>query len=279
MADTAALIDALKRALRARRINYSQVAARLELSEASVKRLFSRGGFTLERFEEVCALAGTTLVELARETESGKDVVSQLTLEQERAIMRDRRLLLVAVCALNHLSVEEMVSLYELSKAECIGLLLELERIRFLELLPENRIRLRVTHAFTWRPNGPIQQYFKAKAQNEYFGANFDGAAETMLLVNAMLTPATVSLMNSKLRRLANEFAEFHDDCKRTRLGERRSVTLLLALRPWELEDFRELRRPRRVSGGEDRDRAPSAAVAAGSWLAAGGDNGRSSRE
>jgi hypothetical protein len=28
-------------------------------------------------------------------------------------------------------------------------------------------------------------------------------------------------------------------------LGERRSVTLLLAFRPWELEDFRELRRPR----------------------------------
>jgi hypothetical protein len=246
MADTSTLTDSLKRALRARRINYSQVAQSLELSEASVKRLFSKGGFTLERFEQVCAMAGTSLLELARESDSGRDAVSQLTLEQERAIMRDRKLLLVAVCVLNHLGLEEITNLYDLTKPECIRLLLELERISFLELLPGNRIRLRVTHAFTWRPNGPIQQYFKAKAQNEYFQGAFDRPEETMLLVNAMLPPSMIGVMNSKLRRLANEFAEYHEDHKRMPLGERRSVTLLLAFRPWELEDFRELRRPRK---------------------------------
>lgn len=266
MADTTALIDALKRALRARRINYAQVAARLDLSEASVKRLFSKGGFTLERFEEVCSLAGTTLIDLARESADGKDSVSQLTLEQERAIMRDRKLLLVAVCALNHLTVDEMVRLYEVSKPDCIRLLLELERIRFLELLPENRIRLRVTHTFTWLPNGPIQQYFKAKAQNEYFRANFDKPGETMLLVNAMLSGSAVTLVNSKLRRLANEFADLHEEHKRIPLGERRSVTLLVALRPWELEDFRDLRRAPRPTGAASASTAPAQALIATPW-------------
>lgn len=245
MAETQALVDGLKRILRARRINYVQVAEKLALSEASIKRLFSKGGFTLERFEEVCALAGTSLVELARDTGCGRDIVSQLTLEQERAIMRDRKLLLVAVCALNHLTVEEIVALYDLTKADCITHLLELQRIQFLELLPENRIRLRVTHTFSWLPNGPIQQYFKAKAQNEFFAANFDKAGESMLLVNAMLSETAIGMMQSKLRRLANEFAEMHADQKRLPIGDRRSVTLLLALRPWELADFQELRRAR----------------------------------
>lgn len=245
MAESNTLIESLKRALRARRISYAQVAQGLDLSEASVKRLFSKGGFTLERFEEVCKLAGTSFMELAREAERGKDVVSQLTLEQERAIMRDRRLLLVAVCALSHLTLDEIVATYDLTKADCIRLLLELERIRFLELLPENRIRLRVSHTFTWLPNGPIQQYFKAKAQNEFFRAHFDRPGETMLLVNGMLTAAGAGLVISKLRRLANEFAELHENQKHLPLGERRPITLLLALRPWELEDFRELRRPR----------------------------------
>lgn len=266
MAETAVLMDALKRTLRARGINYAAVARKLEISEASVKRLFSRGGFTLERFEEVCSLAGTSFAELARETESGKDCVSQLTLEQERAIMSDRKLLLVAVCALNHLTVDEMVATYTLTKAECINLLLKLEKIRFLELLPENRIRLRVTHTFTWLPNGPIQQYFQAKAQTEYFRARFDQPGETMLLVNGMLTEGTRSIMLSKLRRLANEFAELHEDEKRRPLGERRSVTLLLCLRPWELEDFKELRRQKpdaRKPNGYD--------VMAASRMASGG--------
>jgi hypothetical protein len=39
-----------------------------------------------------------------------------------------------------------------------------------------------------------------------------------------------------------------HEEHKRLRLGERRSVTLLLALRPWELQDFMDLRRERRAA-------------------------------
>lgn len=256
MADTSSLTNALKRALRARRINYAQVASALDLSEASVKRLFSRGGFTLERFEQVCALAGTSLVALARESESGRDAVAQLTPEQERAIMRDPRLLLMAVCALNHLTLDDVIGRYAITKAEGVRLLLELQRIDFLELLPENRIRLRVTHAFRWLPNGPIQQYFKAKAQNEYFRSPFDRPGETMLLMNCMLPQSMVEHMASRLRRLANEFVELHEDHKHLPPGERRSVTMLLAMRPWELDDFQALRRPRPDGGTSGRSAA-----------------------
>ena len=52
------LIDALKRELRKRRITYKQVAAALDLSEPSVKRLFAGRFFTLERLEKICELLG-----------------------------------------------------------------------------------------------------------------------------------------------------------------------------------------------------------------------------
>lgn len=243
MIETTALMDALKRALRAKRITYAEVARQLDLSEASVKRLLSRGGLTLERFESICKVAGISMVELVRETGRGKDAVSQLDLAQERVIMSDVRLLLVAVCALNHLSVDDMVAIYELSKAEVIKLLLRLEKIDFLELLPENRIRLKVARTFTWLPNGPIQQYFKARAQNEFFRALFDGDNEIMLLSNATLPPATQALLVKRLKRVANEFAELHEEARHLPLGERRGTTLLLAMRPWELDEFHELRR------------------------------------
>lgn len=245
MAEVAVLTEALKRALKQRRLNYEHVAKELGLSQASVKRLFSKGGFTLERFEQVCALAGTTLGGLARETVRGNDVVSQLEPEQERAIMSDRKLLLMAVCVLNHLTLEDIVRGYEITKAEGIKLLLRLEQIRFLELLPENRIRLLVTHTFSWLPNGPIQQYFKARAQNEFFRARFDRENEVMLLVNGLLSAGTQSTLASKLKRMANEFGEQHEDEKHLPLGDRRPITLLLAMRPWELDEFRELRRPK----------------------------------
>jgi hypothetical protein len=157
--------------------------------------------------------------------------------------MADPRLLLVALCALNHLSLEQMVQTYALSKSECIALLVKLDRIKFLELLPNNGIKLRVTRAFSWLPNGPIQQYFKARAQREYFGSNFDRAGEVMLLVNGMLSKASSEQMIARLRRIANEFADMHHADAHLPLGERRPASLVVAIRPWELEEMRALRR------------------------------------
>jgi len=49
--DTGLLVETLKRVLKGRGITYAQVAERLRLSEASVKRMFSRRDFTLQRLE------------------------------------------------------------------------------------------------------------------------------------------------------------------------------------------------------------------------------------
>jgi len=243
MKKAVAVVDALKRALRARGVTYADVAKALRLSEASVKRLFSSGHFTLERFEQVCEVARTSLSELAKSIDDGSEDITQLTLEQEREIMADHKLLLVALCALNHLTLEQMTQTYEVSKAECIRLLVALDRIKFLELLPNNRIKLRVTRAFSWRPNGPIQQFFKARAQNEYFGSPFDQPGELMVLVNSVLSKASTEQVIAKLRRVANEVADLHHADAHLPLGERRGATLLVAMRPWELDEFRALRR------------------------------------
>ena len=243
MQQTGAIVDALKRALKARGVTYAQVAQALRLSEPTVKRMFASGNFTLARFEQICNLTRTTIGELARSAEGDKDEVSQLTPEQERAIMADRKLLLVALCALNHLTLEQMVQAYSLTKAECIGLLARLDRIKFLELLPGNRIKLRLTRAFSWLPNGPIQQYFKARAQRDYFASHFDRPGELLLVVNAMISAPSSETTMARLRRVANELTETHHAEAHLPLGERRPLTLIVAMRPWELEEFRDLRR------------------------------------
>ena len=151
MSETSAMVDGLKRVLKARRINYAHVAEALGLSEATVKRMFSKNDFSLERFEQVCQLAEVSVTELAKEVDSEKNYISQLTEEQEKRIVGNTKLFLVAVCVLNHLSLEQIISIYDLSKTECIQLLLELDRIRFLQLLPNNRIKLLVSRTFSWR--------------------------------------------------------------------------------------------------------------------------------
>ena len=248
MSETAAMVEGLKRVLRARRINYLAVAKALKLSEATVKRMFSQADISLERFEKVCELAGVGLTELARELDSERQYLSQLTPAQEKEIVGNPKLFLVAVCVLNQLTLEQIVDVYDLSKTECIQLLLHLDRIRFLELLTNNRIKLKVSRTFSWLPGGPIQRFFLDSAEREYFRSRFERPGEYVAVVNGMLSQAASAQMISRLKRLAREFSELDENDKRLPLGERRPASLLLAVRPWELDAFHQLRRKRKPS-------------------------------
>jgi len=246
MAQSAALIDILKRELKARGVRYADLAKRLKLSEASVKRMFSRRVLTLDRLDEICACAGLDFSDLARALARDEILVSQLTHEQEKEIVSDRKLFLVAVCVLNHVSFEQIVAKYDLTEAECVRLLMQLDRLKFIELMPGNRVRLLVSRTFAWLPDGPIQRFFNDQAHNEYFRSCFDQADEFMLVVNGMLSRQSSAAVVERLKRVAREFSGLHNDDVRLPLGQRSAMSVLVALRHWELDAFAALKRPRR---------------------------------
>lgn len=66
MALTTALIEVLKRELKSRDITYADVAKKLDLSEASIKRMFSTKDFMLSRLDDICEFAGIEFADLAR---------------------------------------------------------------------------------------------------------------------------------------------------------------------------------------------------------------------
>ncbi|WP_447803891.1 helix-turn-helix domain-containing protein [Pseudomonas kilonensis] len=123
------LISTLKQRLKAAGMTYRDVAQALDLSEPSVKRLLASGRLTLERLAQLCELLGLTMAELLQEAERSTPRLQTLTREQEAQLVSNEKLLLVAVCALNHWSLEDIVSAYCVSKAECIKNLLVLERM------------------------------------------------------------------------------------------------------------------------------------------------------
>lgn len=57
--------------------------------------------------------------------------------------------------ALNLLPLEQIVAKH-ISEAQAVKYLLRLDKIGFLELLLNNRVKLLVARTFAWIPNGPI---------------------------------------------------------------------------------------------------------------------------
>lgn len=243
MAQTAGLVDALKNVLRARGVTYAKLAKGVGLSEASVKRIFAARSFTLERLDHVCAFLGIEISDLAKVVAQEGDSPERLSWDQEKELVSDPKLLLVAVHALNHWSFAEIVETYTLPKAECIRLLARLDKLGIIDLLPNNKIRVRVTRDFAWLPDGPIQQYFRQQVQSDFFRSRFDEAGELMVFASGMLSRTGNAAIQSRMKRLSAEFSELHHQDLELPLSERFGTSLLLALRPWVPESFKKFRR------------------------------------
>ena len=244
MAELQQLLVTLKRQIKARGLTYRDVAAALKLSEPSVKRLFSSGNLSLERLVGICALLDITLAELAQQAAAATPRLDRLDEKLEAELVSDPRLLLVAVCALNHWRLADILARYQLDEPECLGHLLRLDRMRLIDLLPGNRIRINVTRDFHWRPGGPIERYFAGRGRDDFLSGGFDGPHEEVFFVHGMLTAEARAQFRAQLEKLRRHFAALHDDSQSAPIGERRGTGMLLALREWEPPDFARLRRP-----------------------------------
>lgn len=243
MSEVSQLFTTIKRQLKLQGKTYRDVAAALGLSEASVKRLLTSDTLGLDRLVEISNMLGFTLAELAQEAAVSETRVRTLDAAQERELVSDTRLLLVAVCALNHWTLADMLAVYKLSEAECLQKLLVLDRLHLIALMPGNRIRLNVARDFDWLPDGPIRQYFRTQGLVDFLDSAFGGADQSLAFTHGMLTDSAIATLQTELRRLRARFAELHQESLASPLPKRRGSGLLLALREWEPAAFTALRR------------------------------------
>ncbi len=236
------VFDGLRMHLRARGLTYAHVARALKISEATVKRIFATRNCTLDRLDAICHLVEVDLAELARGAPRESRLLSRLTPEQEEEIAANPALMLVAICAVHQLRVEEIVALYALDEAQCVKLLLRLERIGFLEVHENNRIRLLISRSFSFNPDGPIMRYVKSQAA-DFFNHPFSEPGELLRMINVRVSAESGAALLRRLEQIAREYGEQHNADSRLPLAQRHPTSVLLAVRAWEPGLFKAQRR------------------------------------
>ena len=243
MAQVDALVDTLKSALKSHNLKYRDVAEALELSEASIKRLFSTRLFSLHQVQQVCLMMGMEISDLVQLMAERQARLQELSEEQEEEIVRDPGFLIITVCVLNRWTLEDMLSHYTFTEHECVQKLAHLDRLKIIELLPKNRIKLLVAPNFSWRKNGPIQRFFLNTIEKELFNAQFDKNDHKLVVLNGMLSPASNGELQKKIERLAREFDQLNNADAGLALPDRQGYTLVLALRNWQYQQLYKYRR------------------------------------
>lgn len=243
MAQASSLIQTLKKQLKAQGKTYTDVGQWLELSEASVKRLFADENFTLLRLEKICQMLGLEFSELVQAMINERSAITSLSHDQEQTIASDMLLLLITVCVINGYTYDELFAHYELDANECIRKLAILDRLKIIDLLPGNRIKLLIAPNFSWLPNGPIQQFFQHTVEKEFFSIKFDQATEKLVVLNGLMSDPGNADFQKKMRRLANEFNELCQQDKSLPLDQKHGTSVVIAVRQWQYSLFDRYRK------------------------------------
>jgi len=243
MALKSRIVEALKACLRARGMTYGALAAKLGVSEPTVKRMFSRGAFTLERIERILEAIELDLQELARLAREGSGAPAELTQEQEQALARDERLFSVFWLVQNEWSFAGILEAFAISRAELTAAYARLDRLRLIRWGPRERARLLVRRDFRWRDGGPVKKTYGPRVMSEFLAARFKQPLEFLRFESRVMSPESAAVLKRRLERLVLEFNELAEVDSSLPSGRRVGVALLAACRPWEFSVVNALKR------------------------------------
>jgi len=230
---TAGLVKALKKLLKARGSTYRDLAKALDLSEPSIKRLFSERTFTLQRLEQVCRVLEVDFFELAKLARGAASTVDEMSIEQEKILASDSKLLGVFYLCFNDWQPDDILERYVLSKAELLRLLLRLEKLGLVEVMPGDKVKLRVPKSLRLRRDGPVRRSHGRHVVASFLQADFASAGGLFRFEVRELSKASFVTMQRRLERVAAEFNELAELDSYLPSDQREGIGMALGTRPW----------------------------------------------
>lgn len=232
---TSLLVEALKRLLRTRGMTYRDLGKSLDLSEASIKRLFAKEALTLKRLEEICGCLDVDLFEVTKLARNQSAQALEMTVEQEAALAGDARLLGVFYLVLNDWNLPDILDRYEIEKPEAIALLAKLDHLGLIMLLPNDRVRLLIPRTMRLRNDGPIRQIHGNRVIGDFLAGDFVAEGGMFRLEMRELSEASYSMIQRKLERIGQEFNEMAELDSYLPSDQRLTIGMAIGTKPWKM--------------------------------------------
>jgi hypothetical protein len=244
MSTTADLISLLKTEFKAAGVTYAVVARTARHGRIQRQADVLQGGdMPVSRIDDICRIINLDFADLARRVADTQPLMLELTLAQEKAVVADRTLLVVAICVISQVPVEEILSTYELSEAKLVRALTRLDRLGIIDLRPGNRYRLKVAKGFRWLPQGPVMEFFRKEVLHDYFAGGFDGESEMLMVVHGEIGRGLANSFRERLMRIGQDFSNQHLADQKLPADQRRPYTIVIGMRSWLMAALAEMQR------------------------------------
>jgi DNA-binding Xre family transcriptional regulator len=202
---------ALKALLRQRRTTYGQVAAELGLSEASIKRLFTREDGPVGRLARISELLGLTFQDLVNYAHQSRAKINHLSPEQEAFFAEHLdHFDFFSELVVRRRTVDELRAAHGLSAGSTRRYLAALARIGILELRRGDRIKLLLEEPVGFSKNGRFRgrllERFSKRVMSEVKQPSAGSRPPVVLTREWSFGPDTLAALTKRMEELWHEF-------------------------------------------------------------------------
>ncbi|MGK0290492.1 MAG: DNA-binding Xre family transcriptional regulator [bacterium] len=244
MSQTDKLLDVLKRYLKAHEVTYKDLAKELNLSEASIKRLFSKRTISLQRLDDICKVIDLDfydLVKMLKISEEGG--INTLSAEQESILANDPKLLSCFYLLVNGWSPQLITIEFSISAPEVEQVLFKLEQLELIEVHPNHKIRFLISKNVFWRKDGPIWNLYRKSVQDDFLDSQFELPHDRLLFISGKLSENSEKIIVKQIDKLVTQFNELVKMDSMLPLKGRCSTAFFLGFRHWVFSVISDLKK------------------------------------
>ncbi|MCY7387015.1 MAG: hypothetical protein LH481_02970, partial [Burkholderiales bacterium] len=171
--------------------------------------------------------------------------VDEMSTLQEQALANDARLMGMFYLVFNEWTVDAILETYDINKADCTKLLLQLDKLRLIELGVNNAVRLKVPKTLRLQRDGPIRRSHGTTVMRDFLDVAFAEVGGYFRFEFRDLSRASVAHLERKLERIAQELHELAELDSYLPPDQRQTIGLALGMRPWTMSWVTGLKKKR----------------------------------
>lgn len=203
-------LSAFKRALKAKGLTYKDLTKIMNLSESSVKRILSDKSLDLDRIEKICEQCNIQFSEVCRMADFASDQgPTKMTSDQENGLSKNPRLLHLFLLINDGYSIRKIIKTYDIQDPELTKLLIQLDRLKLIELHARNRIKLLFpSSGLYFSRDGAIGKTFFTQVQTQFLNYDFKDQHDYLRFTLIHFTDETFAKFKRKLEKITTEALE-----------------------------------------------------------------------
>jgi DNA-binding NarL/FixJ family response regulator len=202
---TQKIVDVLKQELRSKGLRNHELAARLEVSETTVKRYLRGEGLDIPVLENLATIAEldlSSLIALAHQRGSSKP---RLTMAQQEALARNPVSRSIFFLLRRGMTLAQIAQELALSTQKMETQLAKLEALLLIRRLPNNQCETLAVAYFDPRDQGPLMRVARNLAQRFLTEINLRSESCDWFYVADWLSPASIVRVREMIQRFQSE--------------------------------------------------------------------------